>query len=126
MEILKERERLREKVLDDCKKWAVSLPFKASAILIGSYARGDFNLWSDVDIVLISDLTGTPLEKLKRIDYPPGFEVIPLTLAEFLTLLRRGNPMATEAVEKGIILRDDFNIAKFYRKIKEGEVKRET
>ncbi len=24
-------------------------------ILFGSYARGDFNLWSDVDVIIISD-----------------------------------------------------------------------
>jgi len=113
LEILKERRKLREKVINEAKNWARNLPFKASIILIGSYARGDFNLWSDVDIVLISELSGNPLDRLKKIDYPPGFEVIPLTPSEFLTLLKKKNPIAIEAVNEGIILRDDFNIRKF-------------
>ena len=52
MEVLEERRRIREKVTREAESWARSLPFKASVILIGSYARGDFNVWSDVDIVL--------------------------------------------------------------------------
>ena len=110
MEILKERRALREKVIEEARRWANNLPFKSSVILIGSYARGDFNLWSDVDIVLIAELQGNPLERLKAIDYPPGYEVIPLTLKEFLTLLSKRSPIAMEAISNGIILRDDYNI----------------
>ena len=110
MEILKERRALREKVIEEARRWASNLPFKSSVILIGSYARGDFNLWSDVDIVLIAELQGNPLERLKAIDYPPGYEVIPLTPKEFLTLLSKRSPIAMEAISNGIILRDDYNI----------------
>ena len=110
MKILEERRRHREEVINEVKQWAMDLPFKATVILIGSYARGDFNVWSDVDIVLISELTGSPLDRLKKINYPPGFEVIPLTLDEFLRMLKKKNPIAVEAIERGVILRDDFNI----------------
>ena len=112
MKILEERRRHREEVINEVKQWAMDLPFKATVILIGSYARGDFNVWSDVDIVLISELTGSPLDRLKKINYLPGFEVIPLTLDEFLRMLKKKNPIAVEAIERGIILRDDFNIEK--------------
>jgi len=110
LKILEERRRHREEVINEVKQWAMDLPFKATVILIGSYARGDFNVWSDVDIVLISELTGSPLDRLKKINYPPGFEVIPLTLDEFLRMLKKKNPIAVEAIERGVILRDDFNI----------------
>ena len=110
MEILKKRAKLREKVIEDARNWAKSLPFKASVIMIGSYARGDFNLWSDVDIILISDFKGSPLKRLEKIDYPLGFEVIPLTVHELTALLKKGDPLAKEAMCRGIILRDDFNI----------------
>ena len=115
MEILKKRRALREKVIEEARRWASNLPFKSSVILIGSYARGDFNLWSDVDIVLIAELQGNPLERLKSIDYPPGYEVIPLTLQEFLTQLSKRNPIAMEAVSNGVILRDDYNIEKLLK-----------
>lgn len=41
--------------------------FKVSAILIGSYARGDFNKWSDVDVLLIAEFAGNPLERLWKL-----------------------------------------------------------
>lgn len=44
MEAVKRRERLREQVIREAREWASKLPFKATALLIGSYARGDFNL----------------------------------------------------------------------------------
>lgn len=65
MDILEERRRLREDVIRIARDWACSLKFKATAILIGSYARGDFNLWSDIDILLIAEFTGNPLDRLK-------------------------------------------------------------
>lgn len=36
--------------------------------------------------------------------------MIPLTPSEFLALLRRGNPLAVEAAEAGVVLRDDFGL----------------
>lgn len=113
MEVVEGRRRLRENIIEEATRWASKLPFKATAILIGSYARGDFNLWSDVDILLISEcLSGNPIERLKALDIPSGFQVIPLTLKEYGKLLHRwGNPIV-EAVRSGVVLRDDFKIAK--------------
>ena len=70
MEIVKERRRLRQRIIEEARRWARSLPFKATVILIGSYARGDFNLWSDVDVIVISEFRGNPLRRLERIDFP--------------------------------------------------------
>lgn len=107
MEIIRERERRKETIVEEAKRWAKSLTFKCTAILIGSYARGDFNLWSDIDIVLISEFKGSPLERLKILDINPGFQVIPLTPTEFKILVKKKDPLAVEALEYGIILRDD-------------------
>jgi len=60
MEILKQRRRLREKVIEEAGRCARSLPFKATAVLIGSYARGDFNLWIDIDVIVTSEFRETP------------------------------------------------------------------
>ena len=60
MEILKQRRRLREKVIEEAGRWARSLPIKATVVLIGSYARGDFNLWIDIDVIVTSEFRETP------------------------------------------------------------------
>ena len=101
---------MREEVISDARKWARGLPSKVTAVLIGSYARGDFNLWSDVDVILISEFEGRPVERLSRIDFPPGFQVIPLTPEEFQRLVERGDGLALEAKTKGVVLRDDYGL----------------
>lgn len=111
MEVIEKRTRLREQVIRRASNWAERLPIKATAILTGSYARGDFNLWSDVDILLVSeDFKGGPVERLKALDIPSRFQVIPLTPKEFRRLLTRRDHLALEAVESGIMLRDDLKL----------------
>lgn len=115
MEVVRRRIREREIVINEAKKWAQKLAYKSSVILVGSYARGDFNKWSDIDIVIISDeISGNPLERLRKIDIPVGYEVVIWTLDEFRKMLRKKNPLAIETVENGIFLRDDYNILKEY------------
>ena len=116
MEVLRERLDVRRRVTEEVREWAYRLRLRSSVALVGSYARGDFNLWSDVDVVIVSDeFRGNPVERLKSIDTPPGFEVIPLTLQEFGELLRRGNPIAVELVGSGVIVRDDYNIRDYIK-----------
>ena len=111
MEVIERRKRLREKIIEDASVWARKLSLRVTAVLIGSYARGDFNLWSDVDVLLISDdFRGGPVERLNSLEIPPGFQVIPLTSKEFRRLLKRKDILALEAVESGIVLRDDLGI----------------
>ncbi|MEM1769132.1 MAG: nucleotidyltransferase domain-containing protein [Saccharolobus sp.] len=111
MEVIKRREEKRREVIENARKWASSLNFRTSAILIGSYARGDFNLWSDVDIVIISDtFKENPLERLKKIDPPPGFQIIPLNLEELEKLHNKKDILAREILEHGVILRDDLQL----------------
>lgn len=111
MEVIKRRVETRCRVVREALEWAESLSMRVSVVLIGSYARGDFNLWSDVDIVLVSeDLRGGPVERLRNIDAPPGYEVIPLTPGEFMRLLEKRNAIAVEAVERGVVLRDDLGL----------------
>lgn len=113
MEVIEKRRKLAKKAVEKAFKWVAKLPFKATAILIGSYARGDFNLWSDIDVLLLSEnFQGNPIDRLNALDIPPGFQVIPLTLKEFKKLLMKKNPIAVEAVNSGVIIRDDFNLVK--------------
>ncbi|MET1159359.1 MAG: nucleotidyltransferase domain-containing protein [Thermoprotei archaeon] len=118
MEIIRKRRELREKVIEEAKKWVSKLPFKCAAVLIGSYARGDFNLWSDVDVLLIADIEGRPPERLKKIDYPPGYEVIVITPREFYIGVEKKNPLVIEAIREGVVLRDDYGIIEEIKKKK--------
>jgi len=113
MEVLRERRRVREKVIEEARDWATDLPFKATVMLVGSYARGDFNLWSDVDVIVIAEFNNRPIERLENTDHPPGFEVIPLTPKEFIRLIEKKNPIALEALNTGIVLRDDLDMKEY-------------
>ncbi|MEM4581536.1 MAG: nucleotidyltransferase domain-containing protein [Candidatus Korarchaeum sp.] len=117
MGVLEERERIREEILRKAKEWADDLPFKATVIIVGSYARGDFNLWSDVDVLLISEFAGNPIERLRSLDYPPGFDVIPLTPDELVRLTDRRDPLVSEALNVGVFLRDDLGIREKLKEI---------
>jgi len=110
MEVLRERRKIREEIIEKAREWAGSLPLKSTAILIGSYARGDFNLWSDVDVIVIAEFSNRPMERLKNIDCPPGFELIPLTPKDFTRLAEKKNPLALEALNTGIVIRNDLNM----------------
>lgn len=74
------------------------------AWVVGSVARGDFNVWSDIDVVVIA--RGLPLELLRRadlfLDKPPGVEVVAYTFEEFEKELKRRNPLTVEATTVGV------------------------
>lgn len=113
-EILERRRRERARVIREATQWAQSLPPPHTVVLVGSYARGDFNQWSDVDLILVSPrYQGMwPLDRLKAIEAPPGYEPIPLTPAELQRHLDRGNPLAVEAACTGVVLRDDLGLTR--------------
>jgi predicted nucleotidyltransferase len=99
-------------VIDQAKKFAELLPQNTSAFLVGSYSRGDFNLLSDIDIVVIYRSIGNPLARCKSIDFPPGFEIIPLTPDEFEKMLAKKTPLYEEIKKFGVMLRDDPGLVK--------------
>jgi len=77
------------------------------AVVVGSVARGEFNLWSDVDVLVVSDaLPGDGLERLDLLhaERPPRVEPHGYTVAEFLRALERNDPLAHEGVERGVAL----------------------
>lgn len=115
MEILERRRKEREEVIERARNYSLELPFKCSVLLIGSYARGDFNLWSDIDLLVVGDFSSNPVERYRDIDFPPGFEVIPVRVEELHVSLKAGNPMIVEAARTGVILRDDYNVAKLLK-----------
>jgi len=60
MEIIEKRIKERNTIIKKSIEYAKSLNFKCTVMLIGSYARGDFNLWSDIDILIIGNFDPNP------------------------------------------------------------------
>lgn len=84
-----------------------------SVFVIGSVARGDFNQWSDVDVIVVAD--GLPMHPLERnlMLYElveGGIEPKGYTVAEFGRLLAQGRQPALETMEIGIVLRDELGV----------------
>ena len=111
MEIVEKRIEERNKIINEATAYSKNLSFKCSVLLIGSYARGDFNLWSDIDLLIIGDFKGNPLERLEDIDFPPGYETIMLTPEEINKMKMKNDKFITDALKDGVTLRDDFSIS---------------
>lgn len=102
----RERERLLATAGDYVQQLATRVPLVAAAVA-GSVARGDFNVWSDVDVVVVAedlperatDRSGLLLENA-----PGGIQPLGFTPDEFLAAWRKGNPLVREAVEAGVVL----------------------
>jgi len=86
---------------------------RVSIILHGSFARGDFNMWSDIDLIIVSEkFYGVRI--LDRYDLlsptPSRVEPIPLTPEEFEANLKK--PVWRYALNRGsIIFVDNYNLS---------------
>lgn len=79
-----------------------------AAYVAGSVARGDFNAWSDVDLVIVAN--DLPVRVPDRTAVvmaaaPPRVPVVGFTPEEFERARARGNPLVVEALERGVALR---------------------
>ncbi|NPA05329.1 MAG: nucleotidyltransferase domain-containing protein [Crenarchaeota archaeon] len=93
---------------------------RVTVVLYGSYARGDFNEWSDVDVLVVAE--GLPRNPLRRLDLVEEcmreallVEPVLVTPGEFESMLSKGNPLILDAVEHGVVLRDDLGL---FRRVK--------
>lgn len=95
-----------------------SIPVIA-AVVVGSVARGDFNVWSDVDVVVVAE--GLPYRTPDRgallaQGAPGGVQPVGFTPEEFRSAVEGGNPLAREALERGEVLRGE----RFFRRMAAG------
>lgn len=79
---------------------------RITAILYGSYARGDFNEWSDIDVLIVAEnLPRSPIERLDLVEdcvkSHPRVEPVLITLEE-LNKLKNNNPAVIEAFTRGL------------------------
>ncbi len=110
---IKIREEERKKIIQLSIEYVEKLKNEIgplTGILYGSYARGDFNIGSDIDILIISD--NLPSDMLKRMELlyqyiTGGIEPKGYTKTEFLRMLNSNNPLAIDAIKNGEMLSDD-------------------
>jgi len=83
---------------------SVELPLVA-AVVFGSHARGDFNTWSDIDVLVVShhlpDSTHERSDMLWR-HVSGGVSPIGWTISELEDARRRRDPIAVEADAVGV------------------------
>ncbi|MDP8932034.1 MAG: nucleotidyltransferase domain-containing protein [Actinomycetota bacterium] len=108
-DVLERRRTERRQLLTRAREFAGSLPGELSVravVVFGSVARGDFNLWSDVDVLVIADRL--PERFLDRLDalapWPARIQPIAWTSREWQERLARRDPIALESVNRGVWL----------------------
>jgi len=121
-EALAERRRERERLLAQARgyadRMAERIPVVAAAV-VGSVARGDFNVWSDVDVVVVA--THLPFRAPDRAslllaDAPAGVQAVGFLPEEFEAAWRKGNPLVRETATDGVILTGED----FFRRVVSG------
>lgn len=102
-----ERRRLEQQaLLDRAQVFACGLDPALgvrAVVVFGSVARGDFNLWSDVDVLVVADhLPDRWLDRMEAIgDAPAPVQPLAWTPVEWHRQHARRNAIAEEAVQLG-------------------------
>jgi predicted nucleotidyltransferase len=100
----------RDALIARARAWAESLgerrPGVVACVVVGSVARGDFNKWSDLDVLVVTQ--GLPEGWLDRCaqmsPVTPGLQVIAWTPEEYRARRSRRDPIAIEAEEVGVVV----------------------
>jgi len=110
--IIKMRENLRKKAINKAELYISSLGLKKyKAILFGSYARGDFNALSDIDILIISNELPERLDErpsflnLKRWD-TPDVEPIGWNEKEYKIRVKKNDPFIALLEREGVVIEE--------------------
>ncbi len=112
--VLQKRKEQQKQLVELAKSYAQALNKQlggpVTAILTGSVARGDFNLHSDIDVLVVSaKLPADPLERSKLLYSvaPPRVEPKGFSPEEFQAFKSKNNPLITDALSYGIPLNED-------------------
>lgn len=108
--VLARRRGERARRIDTARRFASAIPASAdvqAVVVFGSVARGDFNAWSDIDVLVLANaVPDTYLERVAAVGMPPpGVQAVVWTTAEWHTARRKENRVAIEAASRGVILR---------------------
>jgi uncharacterized protein len=109
-DILAERAREQDALIELARGYVRRLAADTdlvAAFVVGSVARGDFNAWSDVDVVVVADnLPSRAPDRAQALGQsaPPRVQPVGFTPMEFRAAHAKGNPLVREAMEIGIQL----------------------
>ena len=98
----------RQALIETAAAWAERLASRhevAAVVVFGSTARGDFNKWSDVDVLVVApELPGGRRERdeLLTADATPGVQPVAWTPEELAERRRRNDPIARECDAIGV------------------------
>jgi predicted nucleotidyltransferase len=110
-EFLERRRTEREKVLAYLNELACRLRAKwgrISLVLFGSYARGDFNYWSDVDVIIVSDhFVGLEFPR-RGAEMIEPVDAICWTPDEAIKMIKKDS--WRQALSKSIMIADDYGL----------------
>ncbi len=84
-------------------------PLKPRKVIIfGSYARGEADEYSDLDIIVVAETNLKFIDRigeiLKLLDLPVAVEGFVYTPDEFEKMLKDDNPFIQKAIEEGIVI----------------------
>lgn len=99
--------------IDLARRWAEALAARLApgvtvqvAVVFGSTARGDFNKWSDIDVLVVAD--PLPDRLLDRYDLvapvPAGVQPVLWTSTELAAARARGNPIPEACDRVGVVV----------------------
>ena len=80
------------------------------AILFGSYARGDPDEYSDIDVIIVAESKRPLVERFKdfsdlwKVSPVKAIDVLVYTPQEFKEMCQRENPFILRAVEEGKVI----------------------
>lgn len=100
-----DRERMIERARSFAGDLLLRLPEMSAAVVFGSVARGDWNKWSDIDVLVVADgLSDDPRERMElAVDSAhPGVQAVLWTPAELDDRRTRQDPIACEAESVGV------------------------
>jgi hypothetical protein len=101
-----ERDRLISVARDYVARLSSRIPVRAAAV-VGSVARGDFNVWSDIDVIVVSDALPERIPDRAAVlaDVGSGgVEPVGFTTSGFRAALAKGNRLARSVRDEGVIL----------------------
>lgn len=87
---------------------AVERPGLQRVLVFGSYARGDQDEYSDLDIVVVCETDRPFLERFRDFkalfDLPIPVELLVYTPAEFASMVKAGNPFISHVLNEAVEL----------------------
>ncbi len=115
-EVIARRRREQADAVEVARRFVAAMPRPLgvrAAVVIGSTARGDFNKWSDIDVLVVADdLPPDPFGRLMALgDRPPGLQCIVWTPQDFVRATARHDPIVREATACGVWLVGDAETA---------------